>query len=45
MKKIMAIIGSPRRGGNTETLADHLIRGCESRGGVAVEKVVVVEKK
>jgi len=44
MKKIMAIIGSPRRGGNTEILTDHMIKGCESRGGVEAEKVFVIDK-
>jgi multimeric flavodoxin WrbA len=45
MKKIMAIIGSPRKGGNTEILTDHMIKGCESRGAVEVEKVFVIDKK
>ena len=30
--KVMAIIGSPRRGGNTELLVDRVIEGCRSRG-------------
>jgi len=44
MKKIMAIVGSPRKGGNTEILTDHMLKGCESRGGVDVEKMLVIEK-
>jgi multimeric flavodoxin WrbA len=45
MKKIVAIIGSPRKGGNTEILTDRMIKGCESRGAVEVEKVFVIDKK
>ena len=36
--KTLAIIGSPRRGGNTELLVDEVLRGCSSRGH-ASEKV------
>ena len=44
MKRIMAIIGSPRKGGNTELLTDRAIEGCRSRGEVEVEKFFVVDK-
>jgi multimeric flavodoxin WrbA len=44
MKKIMAIIGSPRKGGNTEILADSVIDGCKSKGPVEVEKFFIVDK-
>jgi len=44
MKRIMAIIGSPRKGGNTEVLADKVIEGCMSRGGVEVEKLFIIDK-
>ena len=44
MKKIMAIIGSPRRGGNSEILTDHMIKGCESTAAVEVEKILVIKK-
>ena len=40
--KVLAISGSPRRGGNTETLLDHAIAGARS-AGAKVEKLVVVE--
>ena len=45
MKKIMAIIGSPRKGGNTEILTDSVIEGCKSKGTVEIEKFFVVDKK
>lgn len=44
MKKIMAIIGSPRKGGNTEILTDKMIEGCRSRGEVEVEKFFIIDK-
>ena len=44
MKKIMAIIGSPRKGGNTEILTDKVIEGCKSKGEVEVEKFFIVDK-
>jgi multimeric flavodoxin WrbA len=44
MKRIMAIIGSPRKGGNTEILIDKVIEGCKSRGNVEVEKFFIVDK-
>ena len=38
--RIIAIMGSPRRGGNTELLLDEFIRGVEEEGG-EVEKLAV----
>jgi len=43
--KLMAIIGSPRKGGNTELLVDRVIEGFRSTGDVAVEKCLIVDKK
>jgi multimeric flavodoxin WrbA len=43
--KLMAIIGSPRKGGNTELLVDQVIAGCKSKTDVDVEKIFVVDKK
>jgi multimeric flavodoxin WrbA len=40
---LLGIAGSPRRGGNTETLLDHFIAGAES-GGARTEKVVVARQ-
>ena len=40
--KILGIVGSPRRGGNTETLIDQVLRGAEDAGGFA-EKIVLSE--
>jgi hypothetical protein len=42
--KVMAIIGSPRRGGNTELLVDRVIEGCRSRGDTHIEKVFITER-
>ncbi len=39
--KIMAIVGSPRKQGNTEILVDEVMRGAQSNGSVEVEKIVV----
>lgn len=44
MKKIMAIIGSPRKGSNTEILTDKMIEGCKSNGDVEVEKFFIIDK-
>lgn len=30
--KILALIGSPRRGSNTDTLVEHILRGSETKG-------------
>ena len=43
--KLMAIIGSPRKGGNTEVLVDQVIEGCKSTREVEVEKFFVIDKK
>ena len=43
--KLMAIIGSPRKGGNTELLVDQVIEGCKSTRELEVEKFFVVDKK
>ncbi len=36
--KILALIGSPRKGGNTDLLVDQILRGSESKGA-SVEKL------
>jgi multimeric flavodoxin WrbA len=43
--KLMAIIGSPRKGGNTEILADKVIEGCKSKAEVEVNNFFIVDKK
>jgi len=43
--KLMAIIGSPRKGGNTELLINHMIAGCSSKTSVDLEQFLVSEKK
>jgi len=43
--QLMAIIGSPRRNGNTEALADKVIEGYLSKTLAEVEKIFVTEKK
>jgi NAD(P)H-dependent FMN reductase len=43
--KLMAIVGSPRRGSNTDILVDKVIEGYRSKTDAEVEKVFVVEKK
>jgi len=42
--KVMAIIGSPRKGGNTELLVDRVIEGCMSRGNTEIEKVFIADR-
>jgi multimeric flavodoxin WrbA len=42
--KLVAIIGSPRKGGNTELLVDKVVEGCGSTAAVAVEKIVITDK-
>ncbi len=44
MKKILALSGSPRRGGNSETLLDRAVSGLETGGG-EVEKIILNELK
>ena len=43
--KLMAIVGSPRKGGNTEILVNKVIEGCKSKAEVEVNKFFVVDKK
>lgn len=43
--KLMAVIGSPRKGGNTEFLIDEVIAGCKSKTDVAVEKFFIIDKR
>ena len=38
--KLLALMGSPRRGGNTDLLTEAALRGAESRGA-ATEKIIV----
>jgi multimeric flavodoxin WrbA len=39
----MAINGSPRKGGNTDTLIDQVITGFQSKTPAEVEKILVIE--
>jgi multimeric flavodoxin WrbA len=39
-KQVLGIVGSPRRGGNTEILVDEALRGAEE-AGAQVEKVIL----
>lgn len=41
-KRALGIVGSPRRGGNTETLVDEVLRGAEEAGAL-VEKVILTK--
>lgn len=43
MKKIMAFVGSPRRGSNTDLLIDKVIEGAQSTGECQVEKIYLYE--
>ena len=43
--KLMSIVGSPRKGGNTELLIDQVIAGCKSKAAVDVEKFFIVDKR
>lgn len=42
MKKVLVVSSSPRRGGNSDSLADEFIRGAESVG-CAVEKIFLAD--
>jgi multimeric flavodoxin WrbA len=42
--KIMAIIGSLRRGGNTEFLVDRVVEGAARQADIELEKIFVAEK-
>ena len=41
--KIMAIVGSPRKGSNTDLLIDKVIEGARSKADVEVEKIYVYD--
>jgi multimeric flavodoxin WrbA len=41
-KQVLGVVGSPRRGGNTEVLVDEVLRGAEE-AGATVEKVILSE--
>ncbi|MBW2182249.1 MAG: flavodoxin family protein [Deltaproteobacteria bacterium] len=41
--KIMAFVGSPRKGGNTDILIDKVIEGAKSKAEVEVEKIYLYE--
>lgn len=41
-KQVLGIVGSPRRGGNTEILVDEALRGAEEAGALT-EKVILSE--
>lgn len=41
--KLMAFVGSPRRGGNTDILIDKVIEGAKSKTEVEVEKIYLYE--
>jgi multimeric flavodoxin WrbA len=42
--KLTAIIGSPRKNGNTAILVDKVIEGCKSQGEVEVDKIFIADK-
>lgn len=44
MKKVLAIVSSPRKGGNSELLVDEFVKGAQETGQ-EVEKVCLREKK
>jgi len=41
--KVLAFAGSPRRGGNSETLLDWVLGAMDLEGGVAIEKVALAD--
>ena len=41
--KLMAFVGSPRKGGNTDTLIDKVIEGAKSNAAVEVEKIYLYD--
>lgn len=43
-KKILILVGSPRKGGNTDLLSNELIRGAEENG-CETEKIYIKDKK
>ena len=42
MKKVLAVVGSPRHGGNTDLLVDSFVEGARA-GGAATEKVFLAD--
>jgi multimeric flavodoxin WrbA len=40
LKRVLGIVGSPRRGGNTEILVDEVLRGAQKAGAVT-EKIIL----
>ncbi len=44
MKKVLILSGSPRRGGNSDTLCDQFLKGAQEAGN-EVEKIFVAGKK
>ncbi len=42
--KILALIGSPRKGGNTDVLVDQILKGCKERGYIC-EKLYLYQHK
>jgi multimeric flavodoxin WrbA len=42
--KIMAFVGSPRKGSNVDTLTDKVIEGAQTRAEVEIEKIYLYEK-
>ncbi|MCD7710110.1 MAG: flavodoxin family protein [Porphyromonadaceae bacterium] len=43
MKKVLILSGSPRKGGNSDTLCDQFLRGAQEAGN-SVEKIFISEK-
>jgi multimeric flavodoxin WrbA len=43
--KLMAIIGSPRKGGNTEFLIDQVVAGFKSTTDTEVEKIFIIDRR
>jgi len=41
--KLMAFVGSPRKGGNTDTLIDKVIEGAKSKKAVEAEKIYLYD--
>lgn len=44
MKKVLILSGSPRKGGNSDTLCDAFLKGAQAAGHM-VEKIRISEKK
>lgn len=43
-KKVLVICGSPRKGGNSDTLCDLFIKGCTEVGNFAEKYICVINK-